>query len=313
MQWYPLQFDPVYQERLWGGQELWRVLGRKMPRESIGESWEISGHPNGPTCVANGPLRGRTLPELMEIDAEGLLGVDRRDKDFPLLVKIIAAADDLSIQVHPDDELAKLKGTRGKTEVWYVLSAMEGARIYYGVRPGVTRSDLQKTLEAGKIISLLNEFPVRPGDFIPIPAGCVHALGAGVMVAEIQQSSDTTYRLYDWDRTDAQGKPRQLHICDGLEAVKVGLNLPERLSKPRFDSEKLYADEHFTVFYRKVSGVYQTQGEGKMKLWTLVEGVGRFEASGIYGELRAGSSLLFPAAMNSCVIHGEFVVLETCL
>lgn len=310
MNWYPLLFTPVYQEIIWGGKKLWQVLGRQVPYERTAESWELSAHPKGITIVANGPLRGKTISDLIRMDSSGFLGVDDPEIDFPLLVKIIGAQRDLSIQVHPDDLVGSKHGVPGKTEAWYVLFAEKDSRIIYGLKPGISKERLKLALETGQILSCVNQIPVQAGDFIPIPAGCIHALGAGILVAEIQQSSDTTYRLYDWGRTGVDGKPRPLHIREGLEAVNTKLPIPASF-KCNPEEGLLFKDQHFSITRSQVRGERRFRGTSTFTIWTVIEGKGTVSAGGEEVALARGSSALLPAGIEETVAAGEFSFLLT--
>ena len=221
---YPLKFRPLFLEKIWGGHKIEKLLGKNIGKiANCGESWELSGIDGKESVVTNGYLADNTLPELVEVYMGDLVGekvFDRCGNDFPLLVKFIDAQDDLSVQVHPDDELAMLRyGTNGKTEMWYVVDADEGSGLYVGFKEGVTKQQYLDAVKAGTVDSLLVFHPVKPGDVFFIPAGTVHAIGKGVMVAEIQQSSDVTYRIFDWNRVGADGKGRQLHTLEAEDAL----------------------------------------------------------------------------------------------
>ena len=224
----PLKFRPQYFEKIWGGQKLHTILGKDFGSlANCGESWELSGIAGKESEVAAGvPLEGNTLSELVEVYMGDLVGekvYDTFGNDFPLLVKFIDAQDVLSVQVHPDDALAQRRyGTNGKTEMWYVLQADAGGGLYVGFKKGVTKEDYERALAAGGVEQLLEFYPVSAGDVFFIPAGTVHAIGKGVLLAEVQQSSDCTYRVFDWNRVDAAGKPRELHLADALEALHFG-------------------------------------------------------------------------------------------
>jgi mannose-6-phosphate isomerase len=224
----PLKFNTQYFEKIWGGQKLRTLMGKDFgTMANCGESWEVSGIAGKESEVAAGlPLEGNTLPELVEVYMGDLVGekvYDEFGNDFPLLVKFIDAQDDLSVQVHPDDALAERRyGTRGKTEMWYVLQADAGSGLYVGFKKGVTKEDYQRALAEGGVEQLLEFYPVSPGDVFFIPAGTVHAIGKGVLLAEVQQSSDCTYRVFDWNRVDANGQPRELHVAEALEALHFG-------------------------------------------------------------------------------------------
>ena len=201
---YPLTFEPVLRDYMWGGRRLERLFGRALPPGITAESWEVSAHPSSPTAVAHGPLRGLTLPEVVERLGADLLGANvapsANGSGFPLLVKLLDANLRLSVQVHPDDAYALSHGgDLGKTEMWYVLYAAPGAGIIYGLQEGVTREEFARAVSEGALDRVLRHVTVRAGDAICVPAGTVHALLSGLVVAEIQENSDTTYRVYDWD------------------------------------------------------------------------------------------------------------------
>ncbi len=221
---YPLKFRPVFQERLWGGTRLRTLLGKKGCRmERCGESWELSAVEGHVSVVANGYLRGNNLRELMEVYMGDLVGeriYDRYGLDFPLLVKFIDAEEDLSVQVHPGDDLANSRhGAYGKSEMWYVLDARPGAQLISGFNRPADREMYLRALEEGRLEEILQFADVFPGDVFFIPAGRVHAIGRGILLAEIQQSSDVTYRIHDYGRRDREGRPRELHTTLALDAI----------------------------------------------------------------------------------------------
>lgn len=221
---YPLTFDPVFKTYAWGGRKLARVIGRETPPGKVAESWEVSAHPNGPTPVLDGPLASRLLSDLQSEHGEALVG--RRNRDalargrFPLLIKLLDASEWLSIQVHPPDAYA-LRHERdlGKTEMWVVLQADEGAELIFGFERETDLSELRRAIAENRLESLLHRLPARAGDVFYVPAGTVHALGPGLLLAEIQQSSDATYRLHDWNRGPGAYPSRPLHVEAALEVV----------------------------------------------------------------------------------------------
>jgi mannose-6-phosphate isomerase len=218
----PLPLRPIYRRYLWGGRRFATALGRDLPPgDDFAESWELVDRGDDQSVVAAGPLAGTPLHRLVREHGSELLGRHAPQQSFPLLFKFLDARHDLSVQVHPDDARAARLPVpdRGKTEAWYVVDADPGSRIYAGLAPGVDATALAAALRSGRCEEVLHSFQPRPGDCLFIPAGTVHAIGAGLLVAEIQQSSDVTYRLHDWNRTDAQGRPRALHVESGLEAV----------------------------------------------------------------------------------------------
>ena len=222
---YPLKFKPFFKEKIWGGDKIKKILHRPVAdMKNCGESWEISAIEDNVSVVANGFFADdNDLNELIEVYMGELLGDKVYDKyglGFPLLIKYIDATDDLSVQVHPDDKLAQERyGMNGKTEMWYVIQADEGAGLYVGFEDGVTRDQYWDAVESGTIDQLLSFYPVKKGDVFFIPAGTVHAIGKGVLLAEIQQPSDVTYRIFDWNRVDEQGNSRELHVDEAFDAI----------------------------------------------------------------------------------------------
>ncbi len=255
----PLTFAPVLRDYLWGGRALEDRLGRTLPPGPVAESWEISAHAAGVSVVDEGPFAGCTLPDLVTRFGTRLVGrwsaaaVARGE--FPLLVKILDASHALSVQVHPDDAAAAARKTHesGKTEWWHILHATAGAHIIHGLLPGTDRETLTAAVAAGRIQDHLRRIPVRAGDSIPVPAGTVHGLLAGIVLVEVQQSSDTTWRLFDWNRVDAHGRARTLHIERALEAIRFGES-EEVPTVPRLQTtgdgwrlERLLRCDHFVV------------------------------------------------------------------
>jgi len=225
---YPIKFKPRLKETLWGGKSLGLFYGKKTDgNKNIGESWEITGLSGESSVVVNGFLKGNSLEEIIEVYMSDLTGDEVYDKfgtEFPLLIKLIDACDTLSIQVHPGDELAAERHHAwGKTEMWYILEASEGAVIYTGFKEKISKEEYLEHLRLNTVSELINATPAKPGDVFFIPAGMVHAIGAGIILAEIQQTSDITYRIYDWDRKDANGKSRELHTELALDAINFDL------------------------------------------------------------------------------------------
>lgn len=223
---YPLLFEPVLKAYIWGGRNLATHLGRNLPPDqNIAESWEIAAHPDGDTRILNGVYAGLSLSQLQTRLGLDLIGAhnawaQERDK-FPLLIKLLDAQDKLSVQVHPDDAyaLTHTDNELGKTEMWVILAATPGAAVILGVRDGVDATALRQAIDAGNLENLLHYLPVQAGDFVCVPAGSLHAILGGILIAEIQQNSNTTYRVYDWQRVDKDGQPRALHIDDALQVI----------------------------------------------------------------------------------------------
>ena len=232
---YPFTFQPIFKERVWGGRKLEQLYQKPLPSEvPIGESWEISDRPGDVSIIANGPLAGRDLRWLMENHARELLGADSAEvKRFPLLVKILDAREKLSVQVHPPPAKAAELGGEPKTEMWYVADADPGAELYVGLKKGVTRAEFEQKIEDGAVADCVQRLPVEKGDVMFLPSGRIHAIGAGLVIFEIQQNSDTTYRVFDWNRTGLDGQPRQLHAAESLASINFD-DFEPRLIKSRY-------------------------------------------------------------------------------
>jgi mannose-6-phosphate isomerase len=218
---YPFTFRPIFKERIWGGRALEQLYGKSLPPEApIGESWEISDRPGDASVIANGPLAGKDLRWLMENHERELLGnAKSANGRFPLLIKILDAQEKLSLQVHPPaQKAAELRG-EPKTEAWYIADAAPGAELYVGLKRGVTRGEFEQKIKTGDVAECFHRVPVRAGDTMFLPSGRVHAIGAGLVIFEIQQNSDTTYRVFDWNRVGTDGKPRDLHIAESLASI----------------------------------------------------------------------------------------------
>jgi len=315
---YPLQFQPEFKERVWGARELER-FGFDLPPGNIGEGWMIGEHPNGTTAVANGPLAGMRLDELRERfgrDWLGAQGVSPKTGRFPLLVKLLDCSDDLSVQVHPTDDYERLApGELGKTEMWYVLDAKPGAKIIYGLREGVDREKLAAAISEGRIMDCLHEVEAKPGDTFYIPSGTVHALGAGVLVAEIQQNSDTTYRLYDYDRPGLDGKPRELHIEDSLNVIAYdGAGASYGTTELAEDNAwlKLAASPYFVVEKGRASGEWAlSTSADSFQILIACEGEGAIRWDGGEAPLKPGDCYLLPANLGGYALTGHLTVIRS--
>jgi len=308
---YPLRFEPVFKERVWGGRGLSRWFP-DLPEGPIGEAWVLSDHPQGRTLVANGPLAGRTLQDLIAEFGEALLGTRGAQGGpgrFPLLFKLLDCQDDLSIQVHPPDDYAGLPpGELGKTEMWVVLDAQPGAQVVYGLKAGVTRESFAKAIQERRTMEVMRQVPVRPGDVLYVPAGTVHALGKGLMVAEIQQSSDTTYRVYDYDRLGLDGKPRELHVQQALEVTRYGE--PPEVSHPREPAPGEWVEICRSPYFVVSHGRWDTDWDQatspeSFQALMVLEGEGRIEWAGGRLALGAGSTVLVPASLGHYRLAGQ--------
>jgi mannose-6-phosphate isomerase len=290
---------------VWGGRRLGDVLGKPLPTgESYGESWEISDHPLHHSVVAAGPFQGRTLHSLMATHRTELLGPAADGVTFPLLVKYLDACDWLSVQVHPDEEAVKRlwPGEGSKTEAWFVLDAAPGSRIYAGLLPGVGEREMQAALEKGTVAECLHSFEPKPGDCVFLPAGTVHAVGGGVLMAEVQQTSDATFRLFDWNRRDAQGNLRKLHIEEGLASIHwdQGPVAPRHVAgfgrEVTAHRQSLVRCRYFELEFVRAAAPHSVGEQGQAVLLLIVAGDGRLAMLGGEVPLQRGQTLLLPAA-----------------
>jgi mannose-6-phosphate isomerase len=284
---YPLTFTPVLRDYLWGGRRLATLYGRDLPAGAVAESWEISGHPHGSTVADHGFWEGQSLPAVLDALGEQLVGaragwaLERRK--FPLLVKLLDAQQDLSLQVHPGDEYALVheNGELGKTEMWYVLHTDPGTSLILGLKPNTTRLAFEQALAADRVETVLNRVPIRAGQSVDVPTGTVHALLAGTVVAEIQQNSDTTYRVYDWGRVGADDKPRALHIDKALDVSNFD-QPAAGIVQPRLISEaagvvrsELIRNRYFVVEELVLSpgSAFQGRCDGStLEIWGCMQG-----------------------------------------
>ncbi len=319
---YPLQFRPVLKRYIWGGRGLGELLGKPIGEGSdYAESWEVADHPQGQSIVANGPFAGTSLSELVATRGRELFGKHDLPSRFPLIFKLLDSHHDLSVQVHPNDAAAaKLDPPDlGKTEAWVILSAAPGSKVYVGLKKGCDFAQFSQALREGRAAEQMHSFEPQPGDCLFIPAGTIHALGAGLMVAEIQQASDTTYRLYDWGRVGADGKPRALHIEQGLaaidfSAIEVMPRTPQPSSEP--NCECLVACEKFVLNRWRIARETQIGGDNRFHILCVVQGKTRLTSGAEAIELPHGQTVLIPAripAVNLQTVDGTAVVLEMTL
>ena len=290
----PLTFAPRFKDYMWGGRRL-EELGRDLPRGVVAESWEVSGHPDEPSVVNRGPLSGRDLPGLVADHGVRLVGTRGRETVrrgmFPLLVKLLDASHALSVQVHPGDEHAGVRqpGEAGKTEMWYILHADRGARVIHGLRPGVDRRAFRRAVAGGAVQECLNRVAVRPGDAILVPAGTVHGILSGIVLVEIQQCSDTTYRIHDWDRLGPDGKRRRLHVDRALDVIDFSGSgaapTPARqVEEGGGVKREVLAECHAFVVERvslECGAVYESRLGGETcEIWGVLSGSATLEAGG---------------------------------
>jgi mannose-6-phosphate isomerase len=303
----PLRFRPFLRPLVWGGRRLATVLNKPLPSdEPHGESWEVSDHPVHRSVVAEGPAAGASLRELMAGRGAALLGpAAKRHAVFPWLIKFLDANDWLSVQVHPDERAVRelLPGEGSKTEAWFVLEAAPGSRVYAGLLPGVDRERLRAALEAGTVAECLHSFTPRPGDCVFLPAGTVHAVGGGVLMAEVQQTSDATFRLFDWNRRDAQGRLRPLHVKEALASIDWGQGPVQPVRVPGYGANAgrqrtpLVRCPYFALEYVQDGEPFACGGEGRLQALVVLRGRGRLSTPAGEDHLRAGQTWLLPASM----------------
>ena len=309
---YPLQFEPIYQYRVWGGRRLADVLSKPLPGDDpIGEAWILSDRDDHASRVAEGPLKGSTLQQLMEQAPEELLGrlAGRFDR-FPLLLKFLDASQKLSVQVHPSDQQTAYlpEGESGKTEAWVVLKAGAEGRIYAGLRPGATVDVLRKALADKTIADHLASFEPTPGDAVLVPAGTVHTLG-DVVVFEVQENSDVTFRLYDWDRNDPKtGEPRPLQVDQALACVdfgqgEIGPVKPVVEATTSSLRERLFRCEQFSVWRIRGLSPFNVGARDVPRMLVGLGGEGRLEHAGKSYEISEGDVMLLPAILGPCLYH----------
>jgi mannose-6-phosphate isomerase len=304
---YPFVFDPIFKDRIWGGRELERLYAKPIPdNQPIGEAWEISDRPGDASVITNGPLAGKDLRWLMEHHAVGILGGARPAAAgrFPLLCKILDAREKLSLQVHPPaSKAAELKG-EPKTEMWYIADAAPDASLYVGLQRGVTRADFERKITDGTVADCFHRIPVRAGDTMFLPSGRVHAIGDGLVIFEIQQNSDTTYRVFDWNRVGLDGKPRELHIAQSLASIDFQ-DFEPKLVETKFTGDanlqklSLVNDPLFNVEAWKLNaGATGLLSPKKLQIVAVTTGKVELKAGSTVVPLSAGQFSLIPARLE---------------
>ena len=320
---YPLRLQPIYQYRLWGGRRLAEVLDAPLPGgEPIGEAWVLSDRPDHASLVASGPLEGLTLGQLLAQYPEQLMGTRApQPARFPLLLKFLDAQQMLSVQVHPSDAHAELlpAGETGKTEAWVVLAAGPDSRVYAGLKPGTTPDDLRRGVTDGRLTDHLVCFTPKPGDGVFLPAGTVHSLGGDVVVFEIQQNSDVTFRLYDWNHVDARtGQPRPLQVDQALACIDFSqgpIGSVAHLANTTPARERLFHCEHFSLWRVRTREPFAVGAAGAPRVLVCLEGAGQVEHGGATYAAGRGDVLLLPAVVGACAFRptGAVTVLEIAL
>ena len=315
---YPMKLRPVLKDIIWGGVRLAGEYKKGAPGQRIAESWELCVHPNGVNIIENGDFAGKTLEQLFNAD-KSIVSPYYGAEKFPVLIKFIDAAQDLSVQVHPDDAYAaKHAGELGKTEMWYIIDAEPGARLAYGLNADYTRGELEHYIKAGEFERCLNYVGVKPGDIFFIPAGLVHAIGAGILLAEVQQNSDTTYRLYDYNRPGADGSPRELHVNQGLDVC-----IKSKSEYNNMQGGSILANlaecEYFSVTRHvigKMAGDFLSTNltmhlAGHFVSIICVDGKGKIICGGERYNISKGDSYFIPGGVDNIKISGRLDLICT--
>ncbi|WP_405200704.1 type I phosphomannose isomerase catalytic subunit [Christiangramia sp. LLG6405-1] len=310
---YPIKFSPILQEKIWGGNKLRDFLNKRTDKENVGESWEISGVKDFISEVSNGSEKGQKLTELIRKYKADLMGKEiykRFGDDFPLLIKFIDAKTDLSVQLHPNDKLAKQRhDSFGKTEMWYVMQADKGSKLNIGFNKTTNKEEYMNHLENRKILDILNFEEVDKGDSVFINTGKVHAIGGGILLAEIQQTSDITYRIYDWDRVDNEGKSRELHTELALDAIDFEKKDDYKLEYDHVEnqSSEIASCEYFTTNYLPVKGKLKKSLSNldSFVIYMCVSGEAEITIGSNSEEIKAGESVLIPANTKEVAISAE--------
>ena len=309
---YPLKFEPILKEKVWGGNRLASIYQKETTHDSIGESWELSGVAGSVSVIANGPLKGMTLIEALEKYTSQLVGdtvYKHFGNEFPLLFKFIDAKSDLSVQLHPNDELARERhNSFGKTEMWYILEAEKDARLILGFNRNVTQAEYESYLSENNITAILHSEEVVKGDSFFIKTGTVHAIGAGIVLAEIQQTSDVTYRIYDWDRSGMDGEMRELHTDLAIDAIDYSVSdakcsyknventAVEICKSPYFHTNKLVLTKNFQP---------SLTAKNTFTVYMCIEGNAVIHCEGSSEEIRKGETMLIPACLEAITIETQ--------
>ena len=317
----PIKLLPAFKDYLWGGTKLKTDFGKKSDLDIVAESWELSTHKDGQSVVAEGTDAGLTLSEYIDKHGEGILGSNAQTFDyFPILIKLIDAKDNLSIQVHPSDDYAlKNEGEYGKTEMWYVLDANEGASLYYGFKSEITKDEFEERINNNTLLDVLNKVEVHKGDMFFIESGTVHAIGKGIVICEIQQNSNTTYRVYDYDRRDANGNPRELHVKKAIDVSNLApadqnRSASETVEHEGFSVTRLAECKYFTVDKVEVdSKADLTVSTDSFKSIVVTDGNGVLTFDGENMDINKGDSIFIPAQNAEYSVSGKCELIISCV
>lgn len=307
---YPLKLDPAFKDYLWGGTRLRDDYGKKCDYDKVAESWELSCHKDGNSVIANGEAAGMTLAAYIEKEGKSILGTNcDRFENFPVLIKLIDAKDNLSVQVHPDNEYAqRVEGEYGKTEMWYIVDCDPGATLLYGFKSEVTKEEFARRIQDNTLLEITNAVPVKKGDVFFIKAGTLHAIGKGILIAEIQQNSNTTYRVYDYGRVGADGKTRPLHIEKALDVTKLCPAEPyptiPAVTENGCTSRLLSKCEYFTVYKLDIEKSAKRNADNTSFECILnLEGTALISCGGTDITLNKGETAFIPAGCGEYTIN----------
>ncbi len=310
---YPIKFYPILKEKIWGGTKLMTQLHKKSTSKNVGESWELSDVDHNVSVVSNGKLKGKTLGELLETHKEELIGINnykRFGNNFPLLIKFIDAKEDLSVQVHPNDALAKKRhNSFGKTEMWYIMQADQASKLIVNFNKEITPDQYLNYVAEKEVPSILNYEKVKAGDAFFIEPGTVHTIGAGIVLAEIQQTSDITYRIYDWDRVDDNGNPRELHTDLAIEAINFNDKIRAKHQYSTFINSlnTIVKCEYFTTNFIHIVGEKELDYEetDSFVIFMCVQGKAIISIDAHSEKLNLGETVLIPATANKVTIASK--------
>lgn len=310
---YPIKLKPAFKDYLWGGTRLRDDFGKDCDFDKIAESWELSCHKDGNSVVADGEFAGLTLAQYIEKEGKSVLGTNcEKFENFPILIKLIDAKDNLSVQVHPNNEYAqRVEGEYGKTEMWYVVDCDEGASLLYGFKHNITKEEFRERIENNTLLEVTNSVPVKKGDVFFIEAGTLHAIGKGILIAEIQQNSNTTYRIYDYGKVGADGKPRQLHIDKAVDVTNLCPAKPYPQSEPvdmgGWTKKRLAKCEYFTVDVINVdtSAALEADKTSFVNILVLDGGCVLSSEGNDAVELKKGDSVFIPAGLGKFELTGK--------
>ena len=315
-----MKLTPAFKDYIWGGTRLREEYGKKCDLAKVAESWELSCHKDGPSVISAGEYAGMTLAEYVEKCGKAVLGTNCAKFDnFPILIKLIDAKDNLSVQVHPDNEYAlRVEGEYGKTEMWYVVDCDPGASLLYGFTHEISKEEFRRRIEENTLLEVTNRVEVHPGDVFFIDAKTLHAIGSGILIAEIQQNSNTTYRVYDYGRVGVDGKPRQLHVEKALEVTRLAP--PARSAKPQGEKEErdgysstlLASCEYFTVHEMEVSTEARLEAGGSsFHSLLLLDGALTLAMGGEEMAVAKGESVFIPAGAGAYALSGKGRLVHT--